>query len=113
MTVRLPSHLLVAALLRRVNDAGGIGMVRARGDDQAGAILVLTLERGADPGVFERGIGPQGKTVLMPCGPAGHSDPGEIDAYWRNRRARDPDLWVVELDIASAERFAAETILNG
>ncbi|MBN9940404.1 DUF1491 family protein, partial [Listeria monocytogenes] len=33
--------------------------------------------------------------------------------YWRRRRDRDPDLWVVELDIPSAERFAAETIASG
>jgi len=28
------------------------------------------------------------------------------------RRRNDPDLWVVELDIAQAERFAAETMLG-
>jgi len=33
------------------------------------------------------------------------------ESYWQRRRARDPDLWVIELDIASPERFAAETIL--
>jgi hypothetical protein len=38
MTRRLPTHLLVAALIRRVNDAGGIAVVRARGDADAGAI---------------------------------------------------------------------------
>jgi hypothetical protein len=37
--------------------------------------------------------------------------PHDIAAYWRRRRERDPDLWVIELDIAEAERFAAETIL--
>ncbi|WP_333929024.1 DUF1491 family protein [Sphingomonas sp. LR55] len=38
--------------------------------------------------------------------------PEDLDGYWRRRRARDPDLWVVEVDIAAAERFAAETILD-
>ncbi|PHK02659.1 hypothetical protein VF08_18145 [Nostoc linckia z8] len=29
------------------------------------------------------------------------------------RRAQDPDLWLIELDIADAERFAAETSSSG
>ena len=36
MTARLPTQLVVGALLRRVNDAGGIAMVRARGEAQGG-----------------------------------------------------------------------------
>ncbi|MDH7973842.1 DUF1491 family protein [Sphingomonas sp. AR_OL41] len=111
MSSRLPSGVLVSALLRRVNDAGGIATMLARGDAQAGAILVLTLDHGATPRLLERGIGPDGKTALMPAGPGAGADAGEITAYWRRRRERDPDLWVIELDIAGAERFAAETIL--
>ena len=33
-----------------------------------------------------------------------------MDDYWRGRRAKDPDLWVVELTVADGERFVAETI---
>ena len=51
---RLPSGVLVGAMLRRVNDAGGIGTMLARGDAQAGAILVITLERGVNPRAWER-----------------------------------------------------------
>ena len=111
MSARLPSGILVSALLRRVNDAGGIATMLARGDSQAGAILVLTLDHGAPPRLLERGIGPDGKTALMPAGPGDGAAADEIAAYWHRRRERDPDLWVIELDIAGAERFAAETIL--
>jgi hypothetical protein len=111
MSARLPSGILVSALLRRVNDAGGIATMLARGDAQAGAILVLTLDHGATPLLLERGIGPDGKTALIPTGPADGAAADEIAAYWNRRRERDPDLWVIELDIAGAERFAAETIL--
>jgi hypothetical protein len=110
MNARLPSGVLVSALLRRVNDAGGIATMLARGDAQAGAILIVTLDRGVMPRLLERGIGPDGKTALVPAGPA-DSTSGEITDYWRKRRQRDPDLWVIELDIPAAERFAAETIL--
>ncbi|HWV11973.1 MAG TPA: DUF1491 family protein, partial [Sphingobium sp.] len=33
-----------------------------------------------------------------------------LNQYLARRRRSDPDLWVIELDIADAERFAAETI---
>ena len=112
MSARLASGLIVNALIRRVNAAGGSAMVLAKGDAEAGAILVLTLERGVNPGFFERGIGPDGESALVRSGPAAFEDSGAVSDYWQRRRSRDPDLWVVELDIASAERFAAETIIG-
>ena len=36
------------------------------------------------------------------------ADEEEIDGAIARRRRFDPDLWVVELDIPSPERFAAE-----
>ncbi|MEG3163725.1 DUF1491 family protein [Sphingomonas sp. PB2P19] len=106
MSGRLPANMLATALLRRVNDSGGFGMVLAKGTTD-GSILVIALERGTAPKLLERGLGPDGRTVLIDSTPA--DDP---DGYWRRRRARDPDLWVIEVDIADAERFAAETILG-
>lgn len=111
MSDRLPSGLLVSALLRRVNDAGGIAVVLARGDAQAGGILVILSRRGETPRIVERGVGADGAVGLIESGPASADIPALTD-YWRRRRARDPDLWVVELDIADAERFAAETIVE-
>ena len=112
MSERLPSGLIVSALLRRVNDAGGIGAVLAKGDPQAGGILVAVQERGEKGRFIERGLGPDGVTALIETGPGGGDSEAFTD-YWRRRRSRDPDLWVIELDIAQAERFAAETILAG
>lgn len=113
MTPRLTSGLVVNALIRRVNAEGGSAMVLAKGHAEAGAILVLALERGENPRFFERGIGPDGLIALVPSGPSAFDDPVAVSDYWQRRRSRDPDLWVVELDIASAERFAAETIIGG
>ena len=112
MTGRLPSGLLVSALLRRVNDAGGMGMMLARGDAQAGAILIIALENNANPRALERGTGPDGRPVLVCWTPQDMGDSAEITAYWQRRRRNDPDLWVIELDIPFVERFAAETILD-
>ncbi|WP_423607287.1 DUF1491 family protein [Sphingomonas sp. MS122] len=113
MMARLASGLVVNALLRRVNAAGGSAMVLAKGEAEAGAILVLALERGGDPRFFERGIGPDGLPALVRSGPAEMADEASVSSYWQRRRSRDPDLWVIELDIAGAERFAAETMFAG
>lgn len=112
MSDRLPSGLLVSALLRRVNDAGGMGMMLARGDAQGGGILVIALESGNNPRVLERGIGPDGTMQLLAWTPPDVDDSSAITDYWMRRRRNDPDLWVIELDIPFAERFAAETILG-
>lgn len=106
MTARLPTGVLVSALTRRVNDAGGLAVVRARGDAQAGAVLLVLVDRAGATRLLERGIGPDGRVALIDSTP-----PDDTEGYWRRRRARDPDLWVVELDIVDSERFAAETML--
>ena len=98
---RLATHIVVSALLRLTNDSGGFAVVLAKGDAQAGGILIVIAER-----AVERGIGPDGNTALIES-----YGGAEVTDYWRRRRQRDPDLWVVELDSPLAERFAAETVL--
>lgn len=70
MDSRLPSGMLVTALLRRMNDSGGMGMVLAKGDPQGGGILVIVIEADRRERVLERGIGPDGKTALIDSTPA-------------------------------------------
>lgn len=107
MSGRLPSGVLVGAMIRRVNDAGGFATVLARGDAHAGAILVVAVDADGESRLLERGIGPDGRIALIDSTPA-----EDLDGYWSRRRSRDPDLWVVELSIPSAERFIAETMLD-
>ncbi len=107
---RLTSAMLVSALIRRVNAAGGFGTVIHRGDDQAGAILVECAERGARHLLLERATaldGSDGWRTISTSACDGAA--AQADAIAR-RRQSDPDLWVIELDIADAQRFAAETI---
>ncbi len=107
MSARLPSGILVGALLRRVNDSGGFAAVLAKGDAQAGAILLVLCDRDGRERLVERGIGADGRVALIDSTPA-----DDLTGYWRRRRSRDPDLWVIELNGAQAERFAAETMLD-
>jgi hypothetical protein len=110
MSARVTSALMASALVRRVNQEGGNAAVLAKGDPTAGGILLLTYERGSNPRFFERGLGPTGEPALLASGPASIADESEVTDYWQRRRRNDSDLWVIELDIAQAERFAAETM---
>ncbi|MDR6789067.1 hypothetical protein J2Y58_002436 [Sphingomonas sp. BE138] len=109
MSARLPTHLAVSALLQRVNDSGGLAVVRARGEPQGGALLVLIAE-GRCLRAVERMRGLDDRDTLVPAGPDSDQT-AMLEQYWQKRRARDPDLWVIELDVPHAERFVAETIL--
>lgn len=113
MAPRLPSKLIVSALVRRVEQAGGFAAVLARGEEWGGVILVQTSEKGLFTGLFERMFDLDGVPRLTPCGPPPGSEADALASYLDRRRAADADLWIVELDIAEAERFAAETMCDG
>ena len=49
MSARLPSDLLVGAMMRRVQQAGGYATVLAKGDAQAGSVLALGSSAGLTP----------------------------------------------------------------
>lgn len=111
MSARLPVGIAVSALLRRINDAGGLAMVLAKGEPNDGALLFVTYEKGQFSGIFQREPSLDGGARLARLGPDDSADPVIIHDFWMRRRNMDPDCWVIELDIASAERFAAETVL--
>ena len=106
MSARLTSQVLVSALLRRAEAEGGFGAVLAKGDATAGAVLVLVAERGVRILLLERLLQPDGTYAWRDNGRAG-SDDAEFRELIERRRRYDPDLWLVELDVASAENFAA------
>ncbi|EQB31028.1 DUF1491 family protein [Sphingobium ummariense] len=107
---RLTSAMLAGALLRRAGAAGGFATVLVKGDPTSGVILVQAVEKGQEKGLFERVPDYEGGYRLVPCGPGPEADAEARSAYVERRRRADPDLWIIELDIAEAERFAAETI---
>jgi hypothetical protein len=107
MDPRLATSVLVSALVRRAEAEGGFAAVLARGDSTAGTVLVVLTEKGANPVVYERMLRPSGDYAWASAGPRTSEKAEEVPALIARRRRSDPDLWVLELDIPSAERFAA------
>jgi hypothetical protein len=106
VTPRLTSQVLVSSLLRRAEAEGGFGAVLAKGDATAGAVMVVVAERGVRTLLLERLLQPDGTYSWQDNGRAGEDDAAFRDLLARRRRG-DPDLWLVELDVADARRFAA------
>lgn len=109
-SARLTSGLLVSALIRRVQSAGGFAAVLHRGDETAGAILIECVDRGERQMLIERATGMDGQEEWRLVAAAQEGDESAHAERLAKRRRSDPDLWLIELDIAQAERFAAEIL---
>jgi hypothetical protein len=103
LSARLASSVLVSGMLMKAQAEGGFGAVLEKGDGTAGSIIVVLLERGADPHIYERILQGDGAYAWQPS----IIDSADVPAFVARRRRFDPDLWVVELDIPARERFAA------
>lgn len=110
---RLPAGLEVSGLLRRVEAAGGFGAVIARGEPDAGAILLVLTDRGGPARLFERVPQATGERTWQCTREQGTLTNQELNELLIRRCERDPDLWIVELDIPQAERFVGQTIAEG
>ena len=102
---RLASSVQVSAFVRLANAGGDHATVLRKGDPVAGAILLLGLVRGQSPQLFERFPSLDGGSSWHPVTTQPIENEAEASAIWEQRAKRDPDLWVVELDVASQERL--------
>lgn len=105
MAARLPAHVEVSGLIRAVDAAGGFATVVKRGDRDAGTILVVTREKETTMCLYERMPDLEGERPWTKTKTQDSENKREFDEYLIRRGERDADCWIVELDIANAERF--------
>lgn len=110
---RLPAALEAAGLVRRAEAAGDFATILKRGDSDRGAILLVVASRGRHIACLERALAPGGGYDWRVVGPGESAGSGEIGDFLAKRARFDPDSWAIELDIAEAERFIAETTASG
>jgi hypothetical protein len=108
MTARISTSVLVSALVRLAERQGGFAAVLAKGDPTAGAVIVILTERGRKSRILERLLQPNGDYSWADAITQNVDDSSEIEKFVNRRRQFDPDIWVLELDVPSPERFAAE-----
>ena len=99
--------------MRRVESGGGFATIIKRGDPDRGAITLLISEKGRIAAVLERQMDADFQYRWADLS----ADRPFDEATWRDflekKRRFDPDFWAIELDVADAERFVAETTATG
>ncbi|WP_068070782.1 DUF1491 family protein [Novosphingobium lentum] len=105
MDPRLPPKLEIDAMIRLVQSAGGFAAVLAKGDPDAGTILVVTTQNGTNTRLFERMPQLDGSRKWTQTKVQDDDNKPEFNEYVQRRSARDSDLWIVELDVPNAERL--------
>lgn len=102
---RLPAHLEINGLIRVVQAAGGFATVIEKGERDAGTILIVTMDRQGHQKLFERMPQLDGSRKFVTSREQDESNPLEFQEYLERRKRQDSDIWILELDIADAERF--------
>jgi hypothetical protein len=105
---RIPAHLEAGAILRLAESQGGFGTVLAKGERDAGTVLVVTTYRGEASTLYERMPALDGSRSFVATKNEDLENRQEFSEYLTRRRRQDPDIWLIEVDIANAERFIAQ-----
>ena len=108
--MRLKSSIWVAAYIRRCNGEGSYAVVRRRGAEEAGA-LILRLSR-LDGTMLVLNQVRMGSGKLAWARPLGDWGPDARAAEWCDKQVRfDPDLWIVEIEDREGRAFVDEEIV--
>ena len=110
---RLPAHLEVAGLMRRVAAEGGFATVIAKGERDAGTILLVLRDSRTNPRLFEKMPHADGTRPWTLNRVQDHDKKQEFDDYLTRRARQDSDAWIVELDVPNPERFIGDSAAAG
>jgi hypothetical protein len=105
MDGRLPARLEAMAVMRAVQAEGGFATVLQRGEPDAGSLLLVLVENRGFSKLYERMPSLSGGREWVCAKQQDPEKPQEFEDYMARRGRQDPDLWIVELDIARSERF--------
>jgi hypothetical protein len=98
--------------MRRATSEGGFATILKRGDPDRGILTLQITERGEMKAVLERQMDEDFSYRWTDISSAGLLD----EAAWRDflakKRRFDPDFWLIELDVADAQRFVAEMLAS-
>ncbi|GGC28591.1 hypothetical protein GCM10011371_15200 [Novosphingobium marinum] len=105
MEPRLPAHVEIAGLIRRVQAEGGFATVVSKGHREAGTLMVVVTESGRKSRAWERMPQADGTRAWHLSRTEDSRNPADFLNFLERRAAQDDDLWIVELDIAHGERL--------
>lgn len=93
---RLTAKFWIDAYRQRLESAGIPVFVSARGDATAGAVMIKCATLDGKAQALQRSFDPMsGERIWMVLA---EGDERDVDALIAKQRARDPDLWVLEIE---------------
>lgn len=108
MTARLPAHLEAAGIRRLAEVHGGFATVLAKGERDAGTIAIVIIGHGEPAWLCERMPQADGNRIFVRTLVQDIEKESEFSKRIDKIAQFDPDLWLIEVDIADRERFVAE-----
>lgn len=95
---RLPADLWVAAEMRRLSAQGVASYLLRRGDTAGGLVLVRLVADNRTCRLFSQSRDIDGALGWLAAHAGAAIDEKTADAYTERAVARDPDLWVIEVE---------------
>jgi hypothetical protein len=108
---RLPTGLMVGAVMRKLTAAGQGAYILQKGDAERGTLLVKLVGRDGSCRLELQQRDLDARLVWMSAFREADVTEAKSDEYITRARARDPDLWIVEIEVAdsaSPNPFAEE-----
>lgn len=102
---RLATHMVVTALIRQFSALGDFATVLHKGDPVAGSLLLVSRVKGRNPALFEQFPGANNTRNWQSIFNQDTDNEQKVSDYLERRIAQDRDIWVLELDVAFAERL--------
>ncbi|MDE1468119.1 DUF1491 family protein [Aurantiacibacter sp. D1-12] len=105
MDDRIPVHLEVTGLIRAVQAEGGFATVLAKGEPDAGTLMIICCENGTKLRAYERMPQLDGTRTWSLSKEQDTDNKSDFSDFMARRQRQDSDLWILELDVANPERF--------
>lgn len=108
---RLPTRLWTDALIRRAQLAGAPAYVLQHGDDERGDVLVKIARLDGTAAVYAPSMDMEGERIFLNLSMQGVGpDEASVDEYVQRAKARDRDLWIVEIEDREGRHFLTEQV---
>jgi hypothetical protein len=110
---RLPSRLWVEALVRRAQLAGSAAFVVQHGDDDRGDVLLKVARLDGTAAAYVPSADFCGERIFVNLAMQGVGpEEAGVDDYVGRAKARDRDLWVIEIEDREGRTFLTEPVAD-
>jgi len=109
MEPRLKTSIWVQALIRRAEVNGASAFVARKGEPDAGAVVVKVSPLNGTALVWSSSYGREGERRWIRATGTDFVSDSDAEAYITRARARDADLWVIEIEDRKGRDFLTES----